>query len=90
MRVSMLERIFDRTGQPLAPGLLGGNLQVVRSWFSSSDCGLRTASRKRRENPFFVILSGRLEIFQPGEDGKDQVIVCHEPGEFTGELDLLS
>jgi thioredoxin reductase (NADPH) len=42
------------------------------------------------ETPFFVILSGRLEVSQPGEGSEDQVIVRQEPGEFTGEINLLS
>jgi thioredoxin reductase (NADPH) len=42
------------------------------------------------ETPFFVILSGCLEISQPGEDGEESVIVRHGPGEFTGEINLLS
>ncbi len=42
------------------------------------------------DTPFFVVLSGCLEVFQPGENGETRVIVRHEPGQFTGEIDLLS
>jgi thioredoxin reductase (NADPH) len=39
--------------------------------------------------PFFVVLSGRLEIFQPGLDG-DRLIVTHAAGQFTGEMTMIS
>jgi len=39
--------------------------------------------------PFFVLLSGNLEIVQPGLAG-DRVIVQHGPGEFTGEMTMIT
>jgi len=39
--------------------------------------------------PFFVILTGNLEIVQPGLDG-ERAIVMHGPGEFTGEMAMLN
>lgn len=42
-----------------------------------------------REVPFFVILSGELEIVRPDRDGED-VVTVHQPGEFTGEINMLS
>jgi thioredoxin reductase (NADPH) len=39
--------------------------------------------------PFFVVISGRLDIIQPTEQG-ELTIVQHEPGEFTGELNMLT
>ena len=39
--------------------------------------------------PFFVILSGAMEIVQPGIDG-ERSIVGHFPGEFTGEMAMIS
>lgn len=39
--------------------------------------------------PFFVLLSGRMEIVQPALDG-ERIIACHEPGEFTGEMTMIS
>jgi len=39
--------------------------------------------------PFLVVVSGEIEIVQPSPQG-DQVIVSHHPGEFTGELNMLS
>jgi thioredoxin reductase (NADPH) len=39
--------------------------------------------------PFFALQSGTLEVVQPSRAG-DVVIVTHQPGEFTGEVSLLS
>src|SRR5581483_9609877 len=39
--------------------------------------------------PFFVMLSGTLEIVQPGMNGERR-IVTHVPGEFTGEIAMIS
>ena len=39
--------------------------------------------------PFYVVLEGQLEVVHP--QGKiEEPIVMHEPGEFTGEVHLLS
>src|SRR5258708_1496217 len=39
--------------------------------------------------PFFVLLSGSMEIVQPGLDG-ERSIATHDPGEFTGEITMIS
>lgn len=39
--------------------------------------------------PFFVLLSGRMEILQPALDG-ERIIARAEPGEFTGEMTMIS
>jgi thioredoxin reductase (NADPH) len=39
--------------------------------------------------PFFVLLSGKLDIVQPGLDG-ERPIVTHESGAFTGEMTMIS
>jgi len=39
--------------------------------------------------PFLVLLSGDMEIVQPGIHG-ERLIATHGPGEFTGELAMLS
>jgi thioredoxin reductase (NADPH) len=44
----------------------------------------------RDENvPFYVLLSGRMEIVQPDLAG-EHVIAKHGPGDFTGELTMIS
>src|SRR5690242_16231239 len=39
--------------------------------------------------PFFVVLSGKLDIVQPGLES-ERPIVTHVPGEFTGEISMIS
>ncbi len=39
--------------------------------------------------PFFVLLSGNMEIVQPSIDG-ERLIATHGPGEFTGEISMIS
>ncbi len=39
--------------------------------------------------PFFVLLSGNMEIVQPGIHGENMV-ATHGPGEFTGEMPMIS
>lgn len=39
--------------------------------------------------PFFVLLSGSMEIVQPDCKG-ERPIAKHEPGEFTGEMTMIS
>src|ERR1051326_8878747 len=43
--------------------------------------------------PFFVLLSGAMEIVQPTTDGKqdgERTVARHGPGEFTGEINMIS
>ncbi len=39
--------------------------------------------------PFFVLLSGSMEIVQPGLNG-ESMVATHGPGEFTGEMTMIS
>jgi thioredoxin reductase (NADPH) len=39
--------------------------------------------------PFFVLLSGAMEIVQPDLDG-ERAVAAHGPGEFTGEINMIS
>jgi thioredoxin reductase (NADPH) len=38
---------------------------------------------------FFVVIDGAIEIVRP-VDGREEVITVHGPGEFTGEINMLS
>jgi thioredoxin reductase (NADPH) len=42
-----------------------------------------------RDAPFFVVISGRLQIVRAGGNG-EEVVVVHGAGQFTGEMALLS
>jgi thioredoxin reductase (NADPH) len=39
--------------------------------------------------PFFVVLSGRLEVVR-GAGPAEEIVVVHGPGQFTGEMSVLS
>jgi thioredoxin reductase (NADPH) len=38
----------------------------------------------------FVVQRGAVEVFQPTGTGDEHQVVVHQPGEFTGDIDLLS
>jgi thioredoxin reductase (NADPH) len=39
---------------------------------------------------FFVVVRGSVEVFQVTGTGEEHQVVVHQPGEFTGDIDLLS
>src|SRR5271165_1216530 len=41
------------------------------------------------DSAFYVVLSGKLEIVRP-QLGHEALVVVHTPGEFTGEINLLT
>ncbi len=41
------------------------------------------------EVPMFVLLSGSMEIVQPGLDG-ERPVTTHDPGSFTGEIAMIT
>lgn len=47
-------------------------------------------ARGDRTVDFFVVLRGRIEIYEPGPDGTPHVITAHAERQFTGELDLFN
>lgn len=60
----------------------GGSIRNVKRGeilFEPDDTGI----------PFFVLLSGMLEIVQPTLTGEREIIT-HGPGEFTGEINMIS
>jgi thioredoxin reductase (NADPH) len=40
--------------------------------------------------PFFVFLSGGMEVVQPGLDGERAIVKHEATGEFTGEINMIS
>src|ERR1035438_649713 len=40
--------------------------------------------------PFFVLLSGGMEIVQPDVNGGERPVTTHSPGQFTGEMTMIS
>jgi thioredoxin reductase (NADPH) len=46
--------------------------------------------RGERSVDFFLCLSGSIEIFADDGEGMREILHDHEPGQFTGELDLFN
>ncbi len=44
----------------------------------------------RQMTSFFVVVRGAVEVFQVTGTGEEHRVVLHQPGEFTGDIDLLS
>ncbi|MCC0807811.1 cyclic nucleotide-binding domain-containing protein, partial [Methylobacterium sp. W2] len=47
-------------------------------------------ARGQRRVDFFLVLAGRIEMFETDHDGAARVFVVHTEGQFTGELDLFN
>src|SRR6266403_2685887 len=87
---------------PLLPSALDARTQAFPVLSVSQIERIRSCSRSRQvaggdilfepgdENvPFYVLLSGRMEVVQPDLAGEHQ-IAKHGPGEFTGEMTMIS
>jgi formate hydrogenlyase transcriptional activator len=87
---------------PLLPSALDARTQAFPVLSVSQIDRIRSCGRSRHvaagdilfepgnENvPFYVLLSGRMEIVQPDLAGELQ-IAKHGPGEFTGEMTMIS
>ena len=72
---TLTERQIDR----LRPGSRVRGVEPGEVLFKPGDTNM----------PFFVVLSGRIEIVQPTIDGERQIIT-HGPGAFTGEISMIS
>ena len=56
---------------------------------SPSQEGRNPLRHRRHKVPFFVLLSGRMEIVQADLRG-EHPMAKHDPGEFTGEMTMIS
>src|ERR1700739_882095 len=87
---------------PLVPSALDARTQAFPVLSVSQIDRIRACSRPRQvaagdilfqrgdENvPFYVLLSGEMEIVQPDIAG-ERLIARHGPGEFTGEMTMIS
>src|SRR3954453_18889283 len=59
-----------------------GNMRVVQA-------GERLVEQGGSSVPFFVVVSGEIEIVRPS-GGVETLIIVHGPGEFTGEVNMIS
>ena len=73
------------------PVLTAAQIDRIRSWGRSRNVqpGEILFEPNDTDVPFFVLLSGSMEIIQPSLDGERQ-IATHAPGEFTGEMAMIS
>ena len=87
--------------QPI-PSALDANSQAFPVLKAAQIDRVRTGSKLRQvrkgeilfepgdtDIPFFVLLSGSMEIVQPDFKG-ERLIATHGPGEFTGEMTMIS
>jgi thioredoxin reductase (NADPH) len=87
---------------PLLPSALDPNTQAFPVLTSAQIDRARPLGRLRKVErgevlfepndsgvPFFVLLSGNMEIVQPSLEG-ERPIATHGPGEFTGEITMIS
>lgn len=85
-----------------APSALDPSTQAFPVLTAAQISRIRPRGKLRRVEPgevlfqpgdtdlsFFVLLSGKMEILQPGLSG-ERLIVTHGPGAFTGEMVLIS
>jgi len=84
------------------PSALDVNTQTFPSLTEAQISRVRAAGKVRRVErgeiifepgdlgiPFFVVLSGAMEIVQPSMEG-ERAVATHGPGHFTGELNMVS
>lgn len=87
---------------PLVPSALDANTQAFPVLTAAQIDRIRPSGLVRKVQPgdilfapndtavpFFVLLSGAMEIVQPSFDG-EQAVAKHGPGEFTGEITMIS
>ncbi|MES2393814.1 MAG: FAD-dependent oxidoreductase [Acidobacteriota bacterium] len=52
--------------------------------------GTQLWERGQREVNLFVVIEGEMEVLAPADDAEMKVLATMQPGQFSGELDLLS
>lgn len=86
LTVNMLQRI------PLFAGLNRRQLESLARRFVERkfDAGETIVTQGRGGEGFFVVISGRAEAIREHADGEKTVLNPLEPGDFFGEMALLS
>ena len=92
----------ERMSLPPVPSALDANTQTFPTLNDGQIARVRAAGNVRRVErgeilfepedsniPFFVVLTGGMEIVQPTNEGERR-ITTHGPGHFTGELNMIS
>src|SRR3954452_1453179 len=78
-------------GTQMFPELTPAQIDRIRPWGKLRDVytGEILFEPNDLKVPFFVLLSGKLDIVQPGLKG-ELPITTHTPGHFTGEMTMIS
>src|SRR5882672_5841517 len=77
------ERMFPRlTAAQIARVVTVGSRRKVTAGELLSEVGDQNVS-------FYVVLEGEVEILRDGAGGEERVVL-HGPGQFTGEINMLS
>ncbi|HVT06500.1 MAG TPA: cyclic nucleotide-binding domain-containing protein, partial [Polyangia bacterium] len=81
---------MDRTAQTF-PTLTAGQIERIAAVGHrlSVPAGHVLVELGQQNTSFYVVLSGSVDVLQPTVTG-EKVIVRHGPGQFTGELNMLS
>jgi thioredoxin reductase (NADPH) len=83
---SQTDRIFPTlTPEQIARIAVHGSVRPIRRGEILVEAGDQAV-------PFFVVTAGKIEIVRPSGDAGDieTLVVLHEPGQFTGEVNMLS
>src|ERR671914_189118 len=83
LKSSLLEHIFPTlTPAQIRRIAAHGHMRTMQS-------GEVLIEQGDRNIPFFVVVSGEVEIVRPSDTG-ETLITIHRPGQFTGEVNNLS
>ena len=90
------------SASPLIPSFLDARTQAFPTLTAAQIARIRAVSKSRMvkkgdvlfepgdtDVPFFVLLSGSMEVVQPDLVG-ERTVVTHERGSFTGEMTMIS
>ncbi|WP_018043934.1 FAD-dependent oxidoreductase [Methylobacterium sp. 88A] len=81
----------DRTAQTFPR--LGAEMESRVAGYGMEEtlpAGTLIFARGQRRVDFFLVLAGRIEMFETDHEGAARVFVVHTEGQFTGELDLFN
>ena len=86
------QSVFDTRRHQMFPTLEASEIERVRRFgaIHRYAAGDTLATAGEVSPGFTIILSGKVDITQPGESGRHELIVAHGPGHFMGELAQLA
>jgi thioredoxin reductase (NADPH) len=86
------QSVFDTRRHQMFPTLEASEIERVRRFgaIHRYAAGETLATAGEVSPGFTIILSGKVDITQPGESGRHELIVAHGPGHFMGELAQLA